>query len=78
VKNTLSLRTPKSRTDIPSWVFGSLVAGVFAAIAGLAIVTGSWQNNISKEEYRMQFQQLESSAYSHPFGGSGSKVPSGE
>ncbi|MCX6133827.1 MAG: 4Fe-4S binding protein [Ignavibacteriales bacterium] len=78
VKNTLSLRTPKSSTDIPAWVFGGLVAGVFAAITGLAIMTGSWQNNISKEEYRVQFQQLESSAYSHPFGGSGSDVPNGE
>ncbi len=75
VKNTLDLRTPNSSKPIPSWVFGGLVAGVFIAITGLAMISGSWQNNISKEEYRMRFQQLESSAYSHPFGGAGNYGP---
>jgi polyferredoxin len=75
VKNTLDLRVLNSPKPIPSWVFGGLVVGVFIAITGMAMLGGSWQNNISREEYQMRFQQLESPAYSHPFSGSGSYGP---
>ena len=75
VNNTLDLRTPHSSKPIPSWVFGGLVAGVFIAVTGLAMLSGSWQNAISREEYQMRFQQLDTPAYSHPFSGAGSYGP---
>jgi polyferredoxin len=75
VKNTLDLRTPHGSKAVPSWVFGCLVGGVFGAITGLAMLSGSWQNNITKEEYQTRFQQLESPAYSHPFSSTGNYGP---
>jgi polyferredoxin len=66
VKSTLDVRvSAKSRTAVPNWVLGSLVAGVFVAVTGLAILTGNWQNGISKEEYRHRFQNLDSPVYQH-------------
>ena len=78
VNNTLDLRAHISSRPIPTWVFGGLVAGVFAAITGLAILTGSWQNNISRHEYQVRFGQLDSPDYGHPFSGSGSYGPNGD
>lgn len=65
VKNTLDMRTSASAKPVPTWVFGVLVAGVFAAVTGLAMATGHWQNKISKEEYLKRFQQLDSPVYQH-------------
>lgn len=72
VKNTLEVRAAKSERAIPGWVFGSLVAGVFVAVTGLAILAGSWQNSIGKEEYTRRFQELDTQAYEH-FGSGGVK-----
>jgi polyferredoxin len=66
VKSTLDVRMrAKSRSAVPNWVLGSLVAGVFVAITGLAILTGNWQNQISKEEYQFRFKNLDSPVYQH-------------
>jgi ferredoxin len=65
VKNTLDIRTPLTKTKIPNWVFGVLVIGVFVAITGLAMLTGHWQNSITKEEYLKRFQEIESPTYQH-------------
>ena len=71
VTNTLEMRTPAGGKPIPSLVFGGLVVGVFVAITGLAMLTNSWQNSISREEYLQRFDQLDTPAYSHPFSGTG-------
>ena len=65
VKNTLMMKTSGMRGGVPSWVFGTLVAGVFVAVTGLAILTGHWQNNISPEEYLRRFQELDAPVYQH-------------
>ncbi|MBI5471193.1 MAG: 4Fe-4S binding protein [Ignavibacteriae bacterium] len=66
VKNTLDVRvTAKSTRAVPTWVYGTLVAGLFVAITGLAMLTGNWANGISKEEYRRRFQQLDNPVYQH-------------
>jgi polyferredoxin len=70
VKNTLDVRVAQNSRPLPSWVFGTLVAGVFIALVGLAMVTGKWQNNISSDEYRLRFKELETPAYEH-FGARG-------
>jgi polyferredoxin len=74
VKNTLDLRTGLLNKRIPTRVFAALVAGVFVAITGLAMLVGHWQNGISKDEYLKHFQQIDSPLYQHNRG----EVPAGE
>jgi polyferredoxin len=65
VKNTLDVRTTVTNSRVPNWIFGILVVGVFIAITGLAMITGHWQNGISKEEYLKRFQELDKPLYQH-------------
>jgi Pyruvate/2-oxoacid:ferredoxin oxidoreductase delta subunit len=65
VKDTLVMRAGARGTSIPSWVVGSLLAGLFVGITGLAMLTGHWQNSIGREEYVRRFQQLNSPLYQH-------------
>jgi len=67
-KNTLDQRAPRGSKPVPTWVFGSLVVGIFVAMTGLAMLTGNWQNALSRGEYAKRFQQLDSPVYQH-FGG---------
>jgi polyferredoxin len=70
VKNTLDVRVAHQSRPLPSWVFGTLVTGVFIAIFGLATIMGKWQNSISSDEYKLRFKELETPAYEH-FGARG-------
>lgn len=65
VKDTLEVQLPAGKARIPGWVFGLLIAGVFVGITGLAMLTGHWQNSITKEAYLNHFRQIESPIYSH-------------
>jgi len=65
VKNTLNVRLSRKSPAVPNRVMGALVAGVFVAVTGLAILTGHWQNSITQEEYLRRFQQIDSPLYQH-------------
>lgn len=65
VKDTLEMRASMTNSKIPGWVFGFLVAGIFVAITGMAMLSGNWKNSIAKEEYLRRFQHLESPLYQH-------------
>lgn len=66
VRETLDVRlSTTSRRSVPTWVYGALVAGVFMAVTGFAMLTGNWQNSISREEYQRRFQQLDNPIYQH-------------
>ncbi len=65
VKNTLEFRSNFTNTTVPSWVFGSLVIGIFVAIIFGAMLFGYWHNGISQQEYLRHFQNLDSSLYHH-------------
>lgn len=65
VKETLDVRTSLTKTQVPNWVFGVLVVGVFVAITGFAMLTGQWQNSMTKEEYQKRFQNVDSPLYQH-------------
>jgi len=54
----------KRQTERPDMGPGTVVAGVFAAVTGLAMLTGHWQNTITREEYQRRFRQLESPSIS--------------
>ncbi len=65
VKETLDVRTNAGDKRIPGWLFGCLVAGVFVAVTGLAMLAGRWQNAIPKEEYLQHIRRIDSPLYQH-------------
>ncbi len=65
VKNTLSHTSPIKAKSIPGWLPGTLVIGGFVLITGLAMLTGLWQNSISREEYQRRFGELHRPIYQH-------------
>jgi polyferredoxin len=65
VKNTLVMSAGRNNKSVPSWVFGFLIVGIFTAVTGLAMVTGHWQNSISKDEYLKRIQNIDSPMYQH-------------
>jgi polyferredoxin len=65
VKETLEMRLTARSRAVPPWVFSALVAGVFVAVTGMAMLLGCWQNGISTAEYQRRFQQLDSPVYQH-------------
>ncbi len=64
VKDTLDLRTIVFSRRVPAPVLAALIAGVFVAITGAAMLAGLWQNSISHEEYLRHMPRIES--YGHP------------
>ncbi|GJQ21032.1 MAG: (Fe-S)-binding protein [Bacteroidia bacterium] len=66
VKNTLVMSASRrTARPVPSWVFGALVAGLFVGITGLAMLSGYWQNGITRQEYQRRFQELDKPVYQH-------------
>ncbi len=65
VKDTLELRAAKKASAVPAKVYGLLVAGVFVAVVGMAMLTGFGQNGITKEEYLKRFNTLNAPVYNH-------------
>ena len=65
VKNTLNMQRSQTSRPIPTWVLGTLVVGVFMAVTGLAMITGHWQNGISRVEYQRRFLHLDDAQYQH-------------
>jgi polyferredoxin len=65
VKDTLAVQARRNGTRIPGWVVGTLLAGVFMAVTGAAMLAGTWQNSIGREEYLRRFQQLDTPVYQH-------------
>ena len=65
VKHTLDVRVSAKSKPVLTWVYGTLVTGVFVAVTGLAMLTGVWQNGISQEEYHRRFKELHTPLYQH-------------
>ncbi|MCX6149155.1 MAG: 4Fe-4S binding protein [Ignavibacteriales bacterium] len=66
VENTLDIRTVIGKKKISKKIVAVGVAFIFIIVTGLGILTGHWQNKISKEEYLIHYQNMES--YGHPTG----------
>jgi polyferredoxin len=58
VQDTLAMRAPVGNA-VPGWVFGALVAGLFVAVTGLAMLTGHWRNTVPPREYLERMQELD-------------------
>jgi NAD-dependent dihydropyrimidine dehydrogenase PreA subunit len=64
VQGTLEMKGPVGKA-VPGWVFGALVAGLFLAVTGMAMLTGHWHNNVSRQEYLDRMQELDGPDYRH-------------
>ncbi len=65
VAGTLDMRLAGAKTRVSPLVFGLLVVGVFTAMTGLAMMTGHWQNSITKEEYSRRLKEIDKPQYNH-------------
>jgi Pyruvate/2-oxoacid:ferredoxin oxidoreductase delta subunit len=65
VKHTLDVRVTRKSKPVPTWVLGTLLAVVFVAVTGAAMLFGYWHNSMTREEYLRRFQQLNSPVYQH-------------
>jgi polyferredoxin len=66
VKDTLQLNSLLPRKKINKRFVAIGVVGIFMIITGLGIITGNWQNKISREEYLLHYKLMNS--YGHPTG----------
>lgn len=65
VKNCLEMKTTVTNTRVPNIVFASIIVGLFVAITGMAMLMGTWQNEISPEEYLHHFENINAPMYDH-------------
>jgi ferredoxin len=65
VKDTLNVHLSGTTKPVPPWAFGLLVVAVFAAVTGVAMLTGDWQNQISTVEYQRRMQNIDALIYQH-------------
>ncbi len=67
VKDTLELKTIfPNKFKIGKRIVAIGVITIFMGVTGLGMITGYWQNDISKEEYLMHYKLMNS--YGHPTG----------
>ena len=68
VRDTLGMKRAHSERYVRNWAFGLLVAGIFVAVTGMAMLAGCWQNTMTKEEYLFRFKHIDSPLYEHARG----------
>jgi polyferredoxin len=66
VKDTLQLETIGTKKKINKKYVLAGVVGLFMLITGAGVLTGNWQNKISKEEYINLYRDMDS--FGHPTG----------
>ncbi len=64
VKDTLNLENVAGKKKLNKKFAAAGIAALFMLITGIGMITGNWQNNISKDEYLHHIDKLES--YGHP------------
>lgn len=64
VKDTLNLNTIVIRKKFNKKYLAAAIVGIFMIVTGIGIITGRWQNNITKEEYLYHQPLLKT--YGHP------------
>jgi polyferredoxin len=66
VADTLDLKPVFSKKKINKKAVAIGVVVIFMAVTGLGMLTGHWQNNVSKTEYLIHYKMMKS--YGHPTG----------
>jgi polyferredoxin len=59
VKNTLYLKPAMVKIQINKKITAGIIVSIFLLTTGIAMLTGHWQNNITKDEYLMHFKNIE-------------------
>lgn len=66
VTDTLQLETIKGKKKINKKLVAIGVVSIFMLVTGFGMITGNWQNNISKDQYLMLYKNMNS--FGHPTG----------
>jgi len=59
VKSTLYFKPVIAKKEINKKIAAGILISVFLLATGVAMLAGSWQNNVSKEEYLRHFKNIE-------------------
>jgi polyferredoxin len=59
VKDTLFIKPALIKKELNKKLAAGIVVSVFLLTTGIAMLSGYWQNNITKEEYLMHFKNIE-------------------
>jgi polyferredoxin len=59
VKNTLFFKPPLVKKEFNKKIVAGIIISVFLLTTGIAMLTGNWQNKVSKEEYLIHFKNIE-------------------
>jgi len=65
-KNTLQLETIGIKKKISKKLVAIGVVSIFMLVTGYGMLSGNWQNNISKDEYLKFYKEMDS--FGHPTG----------
>jgi polyferredoxin len=66
VADTLQLETISGKKKINKKLVAIGVVSIFMLVTGFGMITGKWQNNISKDEYLILYKDMDS--FGHPTG----------
>lgn len=64
VADTLDLKPVFSKEKIQKKYIAVVIVILFIIVTGIGMITGNWQNTISRKEYMMHYKQMNS--YGHP------------
>lgn len=59
VKNTLIIKPLMAKKELNKRITTGVIVSIFILVTGLAMITGHWQNNITKDEYLFYFKNIE-------------------
>ena len=66
VADTLDLKSIYTKKKISKRIVAIGVVSIFIVVTGIGMMTGNWQNNITKKEYLVHYKLMDS--YGHPTG----------
>lgn len=66
VKDTLYIKPAGFKKNVNKKFAAAGIAVLFMLVTGIGMLTNNWQNNLSKEDYKILFKNVES--YGHPTG----------
>ncbi len=59
VKKTLFFKPVFIKKELNKKITAGIIVSIFLLTTGIAMLTGNWQNNVSKEEYLIHFKNIE-------------------
>ena len=59
VKSTLYFKVPAVKKELNKKIAAGIIISVFLLATGIAMLSGNWQNKVTKEEYLLHFKNIE-------------------